>query len=220
MSDDEALLRICVVLEDVVQRYGIEAMIRSAVEHGSVHCYGTGEEARARLAITVDLAVLAAAEAEEQWPGETLEELRDLGTKLLILVDGEDEEDIVRASRLCGQGFVDRKDLDTRTLSAAVADALAGKLFVSATLARTLLGRVGRNRPVDPEFRLTSLTPRELQVLRLLAQGMSNKQVARRLTISEHGVKRLVSNILAKLNCPNRTRAVVRAMEEGILSSA
>ncbi|MFK0156900.1 response regulator transcription factor [Streptomyces sp. NPDC090499] len=63
-----------------------------------------------------------------------------------------------------------------------------------------------------------TLTPRELQVLRLVAQGLSNKQVSRQLQISEHGVKQLVGNVLAKLNCPNRTLAVVRAMEDGLLA--
>ncbi|NUV72490.1 hypothetical protein C6W96_14470 [Streptomyces sp. CS149] len=130
-----------------------------------------------------------------------------------------DEKDIAHASKLCGQGYLDRQDLDTATLSTAITDVLAGRLYVSATLARTLLGRAGRSRAGSPEIRGTHLTPRELQVLRLLAQGLSNKQVARRLTISEHGVKRLVSNILAKLNCPNRTMAVVRAMQEGLLVS-
>lgn len=51
-----------------------------------------------------------------------------------------------------------------------------------------------------------------------MAEGLSNKQAARRLQISEHGVKRLVGNVLAKLNCPNRTLAVVRAIEDGLLA--
>ncbi|MGI5287809.1 response regulator transcription factor [Nonomuraea polychroma] len=62
------------------------------------------------------------------------------------------------------------------------------------------------------------LTPRERQVLELLVEGMSNKQIA--LRISQHGVKRLVSNVLAKLNCPNRTMAVRTAITDGILSKA
>lgn len=61
------------------------------------------------------------------------------------------------------------------------------------------------------------LTPRELQVLTFLADGLSNKQIARRISISEHGVKRHVANVLAKLNCPNRTHAVSCAIQGGIL---
>ncbi|HWG14307.1 MAG TPA: response regulator transcription factor [Streptosporangiaceae bacterium] len=62
------------------------------------------------------------------------------------------------------------------------------------------------------------LTQRELQVLSFLADGLSNKQIARRITISEHGVKRHVANVLNKLNCPNRTQAVSCAIQGGILA--
>jgi DNA-binding NarL/FixJ family response regulator len=62
------------------------------------------------------------------------------------------------------------------------------------------------------------LTVREHEVLGLLAQGLSNKQIGRRLGISEHGVKRHVTRLLAKLNSPNRTFAVARALSEGIIA--
>lgn len=62
------------------------------------------------------------------------------------------------------------------------------------------------------------LTPRERQALKLLADGLSNKQIARRLGISEHGAKRHVGNVLAKLNCPNRTVAVTVALNHGLLA--
>ncbi|MFB7089794.1 response regulator transcription factor [Streptomyces sp. NPDC056296] len=208
---------ITVVLQDVVQRYGIEAMVRTVADGDSVRCFATGEDVVARLPDAPDLVLLAAKEAGEQWP-EYAEKLRSLGTRLLVLVDGGDDQDIERAAKIHGQGFVDQQDLNTQTLSAAVTDVLEGRLFVSSTLARTLLGRAGQRRSMDQDFRGTTLTPRELEVLQLLAEGLSNKQVARRLVISEHGVKRLVSNILAKLNCPNRTMAVVRAMQEGLLA--
>jgi DNA-binding CsgD family transcriptional regulator len=71
----------------------------------------------------------------------------------------------------------------------------------------------GRARPV-------SLTIREHDVLALLAHGLSNKQIARRLMISEHGVKRHVTNLLAKLNSPNRTFAVATALQAGLISPA
>ncbi|MQS06160.1 response regulator transcription factor [Streptomyces alkaliphilus] len=208
---------IAVVLQDEVLRYGLEAMIRTVVEDGSVHCFATGEDALARLTGTPRVVVLTAKEAGEEWP-EYVEKLQCMGARLLVLVDGSDDQDVECAATIHGQGFVDQQDLDTQTLSAAVTDVLEGRLYVSSTLAKRLLGRAGQRRSTDQDFRGAILTPRELEVLQLLAEGLSNKQVARRLVISEHGVKRLVSNILAKLNCPNRTMAVVRAMQEGILA--
>ncbi|WP_227869885.1 response regulator transcription factor [Streptomyces otsuchiensis] len=211
---------ISVVLGDAVQRYGIEAMIRSNAKDTAVSSFAAGEDAVSRLeGSSRQLVVLAADEAEERWPDGVLSGLAARGVRLLVLVDGADDEDVARSARLGGHGYVDRQDLNAHILSAAVTDILGDKLFVSATLARALLGRAGRARRSFPEGRGAALTPRELQVLHLLVQGLSNKQVARQLVISEHGVKRLVSNVLAKLNCPNRTMAVVRAMEEGILAS-
>jgi DNA-binding NarL/FixJ family response regulator len=95
-------------------------------------------------------------------------------------------------------------------LREAVVDVAADRFHVSASLARRLL------EPSAPGPGIT-LTARELQVLRLVSAGQSNKQAARSLGISENGIKRLMGNILAKLNSPNRTLAVVRALELGLL---
>jgi two-component system nitrate/nitrite response regulator NarL len=64
---------------------------------------------------------------------------------------------------------------------------------------------------------LPVLTSRELQVLNFVADGLSNRQIARKMSISEHGVKRYIANLLAKLNCPNRTLAVSYAIQGGLL---
>lgn len=61
------------------------------------------------------------------------------------------------------------------------------------------------------------LTQREIDILGLLSQGLSNKQIAPRIGISEHGVKRHIANVLAKLNCTNRTEAVAYALQQGLL---
>jgi two-component system nitrate/nitrite response regulator NarL len=69
-------------------------------------------------------------------------------------------------------------------------------------------------------WRQQVLTQRELQVLALLVKGYSNRQIAPRVALSEHGVKRHVANILAKLNCANRVQAAAFALKQGILESA
>jgi len=65
---------------------------------------------------------------------------------------------------------------------------------------------------------LDELTPREMDVLRLLAQGLSNRKIAARLSINERTVKYHVSAILAKLEVANRTEAVMRAIEQGLIT--
>jgi len=66
---------------------------------------------------------------------------------------------------------------------------------------------------------VAALTDRERQVLRLLVDGLSNKQIGQALGMSEHGAKRLVASVLAKLQSPNRTQAVATALREGLLDS-
>ena len=107
--------------------------------------------------------------------------------------------------------------------SAAIGEALSrlrrGDMPVPSAVVRGLLSEVrslrgqGEGTPVKGSY----LTPREQATLELLVQGLSNKQIARRLSISEHGVKRHVANILAKLNCPNRTLAAAMAIREGMV---
>ncbi|TWF95399.1 regulatory LuxR family protein [Saccharopolyspora dendranthemae] len=71
----------------------------------------------------------------------------------------------------------------------------------------------GRSARKPERSLVNALTPREHDVLAEMAKGQSNKRIARELAISEHGVKRLVSSILAKLQCPTRTLAVAYAIE-------
>ena len=110
--------------------------------------------------------------------------------------------------------------LDTLT-TGSLADVLRRLAMDQTVLPVNLLRSVlrssaARSRPGP--YSLPALTPRELQVLSFLADGLSNKQIARRISISEHGVKRHVANVLAKLNCPNRTQAVSYALQVGMLA--
>lgn len=215
-------LVVALILEDVVHQYGLEAMLRAMDQVAEVHRFTALAELTALAdGPDVDLVVLASGDREAGWSHESTTALRACGVRLLVLVSGTDDADIARAAELCGHGFVDRDDLAVQALQEAVLAVTAGReLYVSSTLARTLMMRAGRVQPPMPVRAGINLTPREMQVLECLAQGLSNKQVARRLAISEHGVKRLVGNVLAKFNCPNRTLAVVRAMEAGLLAAA
>ncbi|MEU8436258.1 response regulator transcription factor [Streptomyces sp. NPDC029216] len=215
-------LHVALLIQNTIHRYGIEGMIRSLHGISSIRCSDVGvadlrmwdgQQFDAILASSDDLATDDAREA--------VRELSCRGMRVLLLVDGPDGLDVPWLAHSGAQGYVDWTGLEPRILADAVADVMAGKFYVSATLARRLLGRAGPNsigsaQPWGPAG--AALTPRELQVLRLVAEGLSNKQVSRQLQISEHGVKRLVGNVLAKLNCPNRTLAVVRAMEDGLLA--
>ena len=101
----------------------------------------------------------------------------------------------------------------------------AGESLLSPAVTRRLIGRyAGRIRPSDPAapkagHPLSELTPREREVLSLIASGMSNAEIARELFISAETVKTYVSRILAKLGLHDRVQAVVFAYREGLVSA-
>lgn len=204
---------IALVIEDDIRRYSIEGMLRSLdiqltvqsimdVEDLSTFCNG-------QLIISDNNALGSV-------PGEMAEKLHLQNIHVLILVDSAD---VVEQSWVDhANGFLDWADLRPETLREAIVDVKAGRFHVSATVARRSLTAPDQaGDTTSKRASMIALTAREHQVLRLIAEGLSNRQVARSLSISEHGVKRMVGIILAKLNCPNRTLAVVRAIESGLL---
>ncbi|WP_431442677.1 LuxR C-terminal-related transcriptional regulator [Actinophytocola sp.] len=139
----------------------------------------------------------------------SLRTAEERGLRILVLVDEREAAELSRMSRLSGirgAGFLTLGDLNAQALLDALRQIAAGDMPMSTGLARDLLTLSPRPR----------LTPREREALQLLVEGLSNKQIARRLSISEHGAKRLVANILSKMDCSNRTLAVAKALREGV----
>ncbi|MFF5858344.1 response regulator transcription factor [Streptomyces sp. NPDC012751] len=216
---DETGLRIALILRNEVLRYGVEGMLRLLPGVAAVHCSSTGDEALRAGVDDCDLVVMSAAELATTENLTAADGLGESRVRLLLLVDGSDALGVPQTTHSCVHALVDWSGVTPRVFGDAISDILAGKFYVSASLARRVLRQTGQPAAETQPWGTpgTGLTPRELQVLALVAEGLSNKQTARRLQISEHGVKRLVGNVLAKLNCPNRTLAVVRALEYGLL---
>ncbi|QCB95503.1 response regulator transcription factor [Cellulomonas shaoxiangyii] len=148
--------------------------------------------------------------------GALASECRDRGAAVLVLVGSADEEVLEDVTSIPSDGYLLQRELTTADLATAVDCVSRRQVYLPATLAGRLLasareGQVGR-RPAYGQ-----LTPREREVVALLVDGMSNKQIAKALRISQHGVKRLVANVLAKLNCSNRTSAVSVALRENLV---
>ncbi|MEV7779271.1 response regulator transcription factor [Kitasatospora sp. NPDC088351] len=205
---------ILLIIEDGIRRYSIEGMLRSLNIHLTVQSITDIEDLSAFCSgqlVILDSGALGSA------PGDIAENLRIQNLHLLILVDSAGA--VKQAWADHANGFLDWADLSPETLREAIADVKAGRFHVSATLARRSLTAPDQagDDTTAKRASMVALTAREHQVLGLIAEGLSNRQVARSLSISENGVKRTVGIILAKLNCPNRTLAVVRAMESGLL---
>ena len=117
---------------------------------------------------------------------------------------------VVEAVRAGAIGYL-LKDTDARELSRAIKAAAAGQVQLSPQAAARLINEVRA-----PEQIREPLTEREIEVLRLLAQGKSNKEIARALDITEQTVKTHVSHILGKLDVPSRTQAALYAIRVGL----
>ncbi|TMR96298.1 response regulator [Nonomuraea basaltis] len=132
------------------------------------------------------------------------------GPRVVLLTAFGDEDNVRRAVRRGVSGFV-LKTCTPDELIRAVRAAHAGQAYLSPAVARQVLDMAapGDERGRDAARRLAALTPREADILALVAQGLSNAEVARRVHMTEASVKTYVSRILAKLNCTNRVQAAL-----------
>ena len=140
-------------------------------------------------------------------------------TKVLVLTTFDLDEYVFEALRAGASGFL-LKDAPAEELAAAVRTVAAGDSLLAPSVTRRVIDAfVGRAAPVThgPDPRLAQLTPRELEVLGLLARGLSNLDIAERLFVSEGTTKTHVSNVLAKLGLRDRVQAVIFAYENGVV---
>ncbi len=130
----------------------------------------------------------------------------DLARRVLILTTFDREDYVLDALRAGASGYL-LKDVDADELLRVIRLVAHGESFIQPAVATKYL-RLLTQRPPDTE---EPLTPRELDVLNLLAQGESNKRIATRLGLAESTVKNHVNNILGKLQVRNRTEAALKA---------
>jgi DNA-binding NarL/FixJ family response regulator len=152
-------------------------------------------------------------------------------TKVLILTTFDLDEYVFDGLRAGASGFL-LKDVTAERLFDAVRVVAAGEALLAPAVTRRLIAEFARIRPEpreDPRepgrrtaapAALAALTPRETEVLRLVAEGLSNPEIAMRLVVTEETVKTHVSRLLAKLGLRDRTQAVVAAYESGLVVPA
>ncbi|QYC38883.1 Transcriptional regulatory protein DegU [Nonomuraea coxensis DSM 45129] len=140
------------------------------------------------------------------------------GPRVLILTTFDLDEYVYDALRAGASGFL-LKDVTAERLFDAVRVVAAGEALLAPAVTRRLIGEFARMgpRPGVPVAALGTLTPRETQVLRLVAEGLSNPEIAARLVVTEETVKTHVSRVLNKLGLRDRTQAVVAAYETGLV---
>jgi DNA-binding NarL/FixJ family response regulator len=210
-------LRVVIADDQPLMRAGFKTVLEATGTIEVVGEAGDGEEAiRVTEALGPDVVLmdiqmprLDGIEATQRLPRH----------KVLILTTFGLDEYIVEALRAGASGFL-LKDARPQELVGAVKAVAAGDAVLSAAVTRRLLDQVAHRlpAPVPPADGLDTLTEREREVLRLLAAGLSNAEIAAALTVSEATVKTHVSNLLGKLGLRDRVQAVILAYETGLVS--
>jgi DNA-binding NarL/FixJ family response regulator len=145
-------------------------------------------------------------------------EIKDLlpQTAVVILTGHEEDEHVFEGIKAGAQGYL-LKDSEPEDLSRAIHTVYAGDTIVAPDLAQKMLNTFEGGTPAGGTHLAPPLTERELEVIKALAHGMSDKQIAKSLGISEKTVRNHTSNIYRKLHIFDRTQAVIYAVREGVI---
>ena len=221
MSASAGAVRIIVADDHHVVRTGFAALLDTQPDFTVVGtaCDGT-EAVRICRELSPDVAlmdvrmpVMDGIEATRQLAGPS-------GPRILILTTFDLDHYVYDALCAGASGFL-LKDVTAERLFDAVRVIAAGEALLAPAVTRRLISEFTRLRPkpdgAPPTACLATLTPRETQVLRLVAEGLSNTDIAGRLVVTEETVKTHVSRMLSKLGLRDRTQAVVMAYETGLV---
>ena len=199
------------IAKDPLARAGLASMLAARPECAVVGQSGTGDDLQAAVEVyRPDVAVWDLGwDAVEELDG--LAELAQSGLPVVALL--ADQEQAVAAWSAGARSLLLREE-EPASLATAVVAVAGGVVALQPSLAESLLpsGREPHGIHAEP------LTPRELEVLRLLAEGLPNKSIAYRLAVSEHTVKFHVNSILGKLGARSRTEAVINATRLGFIT--
>lgn len=210
LIDDHTLFRAG--LSDLLTRRGI----------GVADAVGSGAEGLKRVNEIQPDIVLLDMRMPEMDGISVLKKLKEQYPELPVamLTTSSDESDLVGALKNGAQGYL-LKDMEPDDLVVAIQDIISGKTVVAPDLAPVLASALqSASQPKEEkEDPFAVLTPREFEILTLLAEGQSNKVIARNLGISDGTVKLHVKAILRKLNISSRITAAVMAVEHGVKKS-
>lgn len=204
-------IRLLIIAADSLARAGLAALIGAQPQLTIVGQVAPGDDLRRSLEVFRPEAVLWDLGWEASPALDALAAFAETAPPLLALISGEAAAGAVWAGGVRG---LLRRTLDGEQLAAAVRAVVLGLAVVDPDFALSLRPPLGDSAQ---ENLFEELTPRELDVLAGMADGLSNKLIARQLEISEHTVKYHVNAILGKLNAQSRTEAVVRATRAGLI---
>jgi two-component system NarL family response regulator len=208
MEKERDRIRILIVDDHPVVRTGLTSMLTTQDSFEVVGAASTGEEALAMIQQLAPAIMLV----DLRMPGmngfDLLHAMRRIGSppKVIVLTSFETDEDVYRAVRAGAQGYL-LKSTVQHEMIAAIRAVAAGMRHIPPRIASRLAQRMSR----------PALTPRELEILEMLAKGLTNKQIGTVFQISGNTARNHVNSIIQKLEVADRTEAVSTAIQQGLV---
>ena len=212
-------IRVVVADDQAIVRRGIAALLATEPDLEVVGEAGDGEEAvRLVERLRADIALM-----DLMMPGmgglEAIRRLaeRDVSTRIIVLTSSATDENVFPAIKAGALGYL-LKDSEPEDLVRAIRQVHRGEPSLHPEIARKVLLELNRPAERQQPGTVDPLTARELDVLRLVAEGLSNQEIAGRLVVGETTVRTHLSSILSKLQLASRTQAALYALREGYAS--
>lgn len=211
-------IRVLVVDDHVVVREGLCALITARPDMEVVGEAADGIEAVLKARSQQPDVILMDLAMPRRGGIEATQEIKqeNANARILVLTSFAEDKNVFLAIKAGAQGYL-LKDSSSRDLIEAIRAVYQGELSLQPSIALKVIREL--SRPTDLPPAEQPLTGREVEVLKLVAQGLSNQEIAENLVISERTVTTHVSNILAKLHLANRTQAALYAIREGLVDS-
>ncbi len=212
MTEQAAPIRIFLLDDHEVVRRGIADLLMSQPGFEIVGEASTAEEARNRIpAVSPDVAILDARLPD----GSGIDVCRDIRSAMpstyCLILTSYDDQDAVLAAVLAGASGYVLKEVRAAGIVDAVRQVAMGRSLIDPSVVEQVMTRLRQGSPTDNK--LAGLTDRERDVLDLIADGLTNRQIGERLFLAEKTVKNYVSSLLAKLGMERRTQAAVFGAE-------
>ncbi len=215
MTSEERAIRVLLVDDHAMVRKGVRALLQTEDDIDVVGEADDGDPAVAEATRLQPDVILMDLEMPGMPGIEAIRRIvgQEPNARIVVITGFAMEDKVFPAIKAGALGYL-LKDSDPEDLVRAIHQAHRGEAALHPTIAKMLLDEIGR--PARQAKTADPLTERELDVLRLVARGMSNQEIAAALVVSEATVRTHVSSILAKLHLASRTQAALYALQEGI----
>ena len=214
-------LRVLIVDDHALFRRGLQMVLKQEDDIDVVGEAGDGNEAVREAQDTMPDVILMDVRMPRRSGIEATQQIKELlpHVKILMLTISDEEADLYDAIKAGASGYL-LKEIPIDEVADAIRSVWQGQSRISPSMAAKLLtefAAMSRRADERPQLPAPRLTDREMEVLQLVAQGLNNREIAKRLFISENTVKNHIRNILEKLHLHSRMEAVVYAVREKLL---